>query len=339
MKHLSLWFVILSFAFFSCGAFDSMKKLSSSKKVAQGAPYELLVVANAQEWESSIGEQIRNLFSRPIPIVDEPSFTIMRVTADDFKNILPEHRNILLVSVSPKVKKAAAIIKYDVISAPQIQITLQAPSLEEMLQYLNENGDNLLQVFEIAERNRTIKYAQNFSETKIQELIKEKFGINMLIPKGYTLRSQSDNFVWISYEFPTASQGFFIYSYKYTGQASLSRDRLIQKRSEFASRIPGPADGSFMSTVREVPNAEDDGYVPFEADYATLRISSRPWIEMRGLWDVENYFMGGPFVSYTTVYENNVVTLDCYVYSPKHPKRNYLRPLEHLVFLMDFPKH
>ena len=78
--------------------------------------------------------------------------------------------------------------------------------------------------------------------------------------------------------------------------------------------------------------------MPFEPDYATMRIDSRPWIEMRGLWDVENYFMGGPFVGYTTVVGGNVVTSNCYVYSPKHPKRNYLRALEHLVFLMYFEK-
>ena len=68
------------------------------------------------------------------------------------------------------------------------------------------------------------------------------------------------------------------------------------------------------------------------------------WVEMYGLWEVENYFMGGPFASYSTVNTatNEVVTIDCYVYFPtlynKEPeKRNKLRALQHLVYLADFP--
>ena len=59
---------------------------------------------------------------------------------------------------------------------------------------------------------------------------------------------------------------------------------------------------------------------------------------MRGFWDVEGDFMGGPFVSYTTVdtATDRVFTLDCYVYSPKLPKRNYMREVEHLLHLAAF---
>ena len=69
-----------------------------------------------------------------------------------------------------------------------------------------------------------------------------------------------------------------------------------------------------------------------------MRIGSQPWIEMVGLWDVENYFMGGPYVSYTTVNSatNEVITIDCYVYSPKIEKRNMLRELQTLVHLVNF---
>ena len=71
-----------------------------------------------------------------------------------------------------------------------------------------------------------------------------------------------------------------------------------------------------------------------------MRINGRSWIELRGLWEVENDFMGGPFVSYTTLDErtNRLITLDCYVYSPKYGKRNYLRALEHLVYVISFPE-
>ena len=77
----------------------------------------------------------------------------------------------------------------------------------------------------------------------------------------------------------------------------------------------------------------------YEPDLRHVRIEGRYWAEMRGFWDVENNFMGGPFISYSSVDIANrrVVTIDCYVFSPKNPKRNLMRQLENLVYTVKFP--
>ena len=43
---------------------------------------------------------------------------------------------------------------------------------------------------------------------------------------------------------------------------------------------------------------------------------------------------------YTTVdtATGRVFTIDCYVYSPKNHKRNYVRGVEHLLYLLKFPE-
>ncbi len=76
-----------------------------------------------------------------------------------------------------------------------------------------------------------------------------------------------------------------------------------------------------------------------EPDYRLFRLNGRLWAEMRGLWNVTGDFMGGPFVSYSTidVRTNRVLTLDCYVYSPKLGKRNFLRSVEHILYNVKFP--
>jgi len=60
-------------------------------------------------------------------------------------------------------------------------------------------------------------------------------------------------------------------------------------------------------------------------------------VEVRGLWRVEGDFMGGPFVSLTTVDEarNRVVTVEGYVFAPRYNKRNYLREVEAVVYSLD----
>ncbi|MBR0393898.1 MAG: DUF4837 family protein [Alistipes sp.] len=320
---------------------DSFNSLSRNNKATQGSPYELLVVCNNTEWEGKVGEALRSLLEQPVPMLNqnEPMFNVLRITAGDFKNLLVQHRNILKVVVSQKATRAAIVAQYDVEAAPQIVLTLQGPTQESMLEYLAENGEALLQVLEMAERDRTVRYAEKYANHTLSKIIKEVVGVDFRVPKGYVLRAQSENFVWASHEYPTASQGFFIYSYPYKSKGSLSVEYLVAMRNKFAKRIPGPSDGSYMITVEEIPDADGVHSTPLMPEYRVLEIEGRKWIELRGFWDVENDFMGGPFVSYTTIdaASGNIVTLDCYVHSPKYGKRNFLRPLEHLVHLIKIP--
>ena len=322
----------------SCDSFRTL----NAKKSAQGTPYEVLVVCNAQEWESPLGEALRTLFATPVPAINqnEPMFSVVRITANDFKGLLPSYRNILKVVCSPEVQQCAILARYDVEAAPQIVLTFQGPSQKAMIEYLNENGESLLQALEIAERNRTIEFAKRHGVKALEEILNKQFGITMHVPDGYLLRVAREDFVWASHEYPAASQGFFIYTHPFNGKKSISVEALVEARNNCAKQIPGPSDGSYMTTVSKIPNIEDSGYTKFVPEYRILRINGTDWVELRGLWEVENDFMGGPFVSYTTLDKRSgkLLTLDCYVYSPKYGKRNYIRALEHLVYCIDFPK-
>ena len=321
---------------------DSFRSLTGAKKTAQGSPYEVLVVCDGREWESPLGEELRATLEAPVEMLNqvEPMFNVVRITARDFKHLLPSYRNILKVLCSPEIKEAAILAQYDVVASPQIVLTFQGPSTAAMVDYLRQNGESLLQVLEIAERNRTIEYAKKQGAKALEKIIREEFDIEMPISNGYLFRAESDDFVWASNEYPVASQGFFIYTHPFNGKASITTEALVKARNEFAKRIPGPSDGSYMTTVKRIPNIEDDGYVDFLPQRKVVKINGREWIELRGFWEVERDFMGGPFVSYTTLDERDgeLLTIDCYVYSPKYGKRNFLRPLEHLVYGVKFPK-
>lgn len=321
---------------------DSFRSLTGAKKTAQGSPYEVLVVCDGREWESPLGEELRATLEAPVEMLNqvEPMFNVVRITARDFKHLLPSYRNILKVLCSPEIKEAAILAQYDVVASPQIVLTFQGPSTAAMVDYLRQNGESLLQVLEIAERNRTIEYAKKQGAKALEKIIREEFDIEMPISNGYLFRAESDDFVWASNEYPVASQGFFIYTHPFNGKASITTEALVKARNDFAKRIPGPSDGSYMTTVKRIPNIEDDGYVDFLPQRKVVKINGREWIELRGFWEVERDFMGGPFVSYTTLDERDgeLLTIDCYVYSPKYGKRNFLRPLEHLVYGVKFPK-
>ena len=332
-------------AMFLLGGCKAIGDLQSADN-ASGSPYELVLVCAQPEWQSELGDTLQSVLKQPVKelMQYEPVYDVMRILPNNFKSLTRTHRNVVVVNVNPEIAEPGIIVQYNVTAKPQIYITLKGPDTQSLAKYVSDNRDNILYVLEKAERDRTIAYATRYFSAPLREKIVEKFGMDLAVPNNYQVRSESDDMLWVSQEFPTASQGFFIYKYPYEGKQSLTREALVKARNKFASRIPGPREGSYMTTTNKIVDDTGEDYMPYMPEYIQLLIGDRMWVEMYGLWEVENYFMGGPFVSYTTVNKatNEVVTIDCYVYYPtlynKDPeKRNKLRALQHLVYLADFP--
>ena len=234
--------------------------------------------------------------------------------------------------VDPSLQETSTAVQYNVTADPQIVLTLQGPDDKALVEYLSQHRGDLVYVLEQAERDRAVKANETYNNPGVEAAVRKTFGVEMRIPKGYLLAAQKPDFIWARNEFPTASQGFFVYSYPYEGPQSLSAAALLAARNKYAALVPGPSEGSYMTTSDA-----------FEPDYRLFRLEGRLWCELRGFWDVKGDFMGGPFVSYSTVdtATNRVFTLDCYVYAPdlnKPRKRNYMRGVEHLLYSVRFPK-
>lgn len=311
---------------------DAFRTLSDKRLPASlGTPYELIVVCPQNDWTGPLGDTIRAVFTAPVPYLNqtEPLFDVLRVLPDGYTNMVVKHRNILKVAVDPSVAQPNIAVQYDLEAAPQIVLTLQGPSEAAVTDYLSAHRDEAVYALEKAERDRATAYAEKFGEAHLEEAIRQRFGVRMHVPKGYVLAADQPDFVWARYEYPAASQGFFVYSYPYEGREALTEKALLAARNRFAARIPGPSDGSYMTTSPVI-----------EPALRMFRMEGRIWVELRGFWDVEGDFMGGPFVSYTTVDRTTgrVFTLDCYVYSPKLHKRNFVRGVEHLLYGIEFPQ-
>ena len=314
----------------STGGCKAVSTLTDTKKSSQGKPYELIVVCPQQEWTGAVGDTLRAVLAAPVPYLNqtEPLYDVLRVQERGFTGLVAEHRNILKIEIDPSATKAATGVEYDVTARPQIMLTMVAPSDSALVNYISENRRSIVQVLEQAERDRAIQANSEYYNPGIDAAVRRIFGVGMKVPKGYMLAKEESDFLWARYEYPTASQGFFVYSYPYEGPQSLTAEALIAARNRFAARIPGPSDGSYMTTSDAFPPA-----------YRMFRLEGRIWCELRGFWDVAGDFMGGPFVSYTTVdtATNRVFTLDGYVYSPKLHKRNFMRGVEHLLYTVSFP--
>lgn len=301
---------------------------------AGGKPYELVVSVNDQLWNGEVADSLAAVFQAPVEMINqyEPMFDMIRVQPSAVKDLILRHRNLLIINTDPTAEEPRSAATFDPYSNPQIMVTLTAKDAKSMAEYLGDNKAELQKIFNIQERNRAVAYNKKYGNTHLEREIGEIFGIEINIPQTFLKKkTEGHNFIWFGQEYPAASQGVIIYSYPYTGQDDFTLERMLKRRNEFVAHIPGPRApdvDSHMITSMEL-----------EPEVSYLRINDRPWAEMRGFWDVKDDFMGGPFVSYSTLdtATGNVFVIEGYVYSPKDPKRNMLRALEHLVYSIKFP--
>lgn len=305
---------------------------NSNLPVAQGSPYEVMFVADREKLDGALGDTIRKIMSEPVEVINsyEPKYNIYTIPPTSFDGLIAKHRNVLIAQTNKQYQKTTMTAEYDVYAKPQIVVKMFAPDNKSLVEYVSEHAKELQAIFEMAERDRSVTNSKNYGTPSLTAEVNKQFGFEMLFPKGYSMRNSiaDKNFAWISNEHPLASQGVVIYSYPYSGEKDFTVDALMARRDEFVALIPGENPGSHMITV--------DMYRP---EMKIVRAHGRPWIEMRGFWDLAKDFMGGPFVNYSTYDEANsrIVSIDFFVYSPDKPKRNYLRSLEHLLYGVSFP--
>ncbi len=308
--------------------------VGTAQESAGGAPYELIAVVGQPQWEGEVGSLLQEMCATPVPYLNEvePRLDLMRVLPSAFKGFIKVHRNVLYLNVDASLEDISAIAEESKYADGQMIIYVSAPNDELLIEYLKSHKEELLGAFELAERNRALKMNKRYKEGVMVDRIEEMFGFRIDIPRGYSPRGTSgDSLLVTSFEYPIATQGIAVYSYPYTGEENFKAENLIAQRDNFVKNIPGPSGKSYMTTVKD--------FYPPEVTYK--RINGRLWAEMRGFWNLEGGdFMGGPMLSWSTLdAENNkVITIDCYVFSPKHGQRDLVRGMEHLIYSVKFPQ-
>ena len=119
-----------------------------------------------------------------------------------------------------------------------------------------------------------------------------------------------------------------IYYYDYTDTIAFNYNKIIEVRDSITKLyIPGSIDNSYMTTSKTI--------MP---QFAPINFNGNYAVETRGLWETEVDFMGGPFISITSVDEKRmrVVTVEGYVYYPNNKKRDKLKQMESILHTLKF---
>lgn len=298
-----------------------------------GKAGEVIVVINKNEWEGSVGAVLRDTLARECQFLPqkEPIYTLVEVSPKGFSNMFQLHRNIVIVNISSDVTEPGAVYRSNVWAAPQCVIRINAADSESAVRIIKENSAKMVSVLDEAERDRIISNSKKYEERSLAPVVAKMAGGSPHFPSGYKLKKKTDDFIWITYD-TDITQGIFIYKYPVVeGEDMMSSESLV-RANELAlkNNVPGMFENTYMTI---------SSFAKPSVKY--LRYKGREFAEIRGLWEVHNDYMGGPFVTHVLYSPDGkyMIGMEGFVYAPKYDKRHYLRQVESIIYSFEWAEN
>lgn len=293
-----------------------------------GGTGEVLVVMDKFIWDNSAGELLQDILKEEYPGLpqSEPCFDVIQVTASSLDGAYRFHRSIVLATVASGLEPGIRF-RENIWAKPQIMVQIEAPTAVVLRELISENESQIKGFLIQYDRNRLMNVYKDSKDPAIQKDIATHHQVHLAIPRGYNMDFSKEEYTSVSIESPDFSQVIQIYDYPAEGPEDLNIGNIIEKRNSFTKKyVEGPSEDSYM-TISSM----------FEPIVYDLKINNMDVVELRGLWDLENGFMGGPFVSHS-VYDakrGRIVTVEGYVYNPNQKKRVKMRQLEAIIYSME----
>ena len=358
--------IVLKYSLFALGLLI-MQTACSSDQVknfqavpnAFGKTNQINVIADKDVWEGPVGDTLRYYFGSPYLLLPQPEplfdlrhLTPENLTADPLKRELRTY--MILANLNDENSPTARLVKSDLGSEsqrrakedPKYNTTLGrdkwakgqllvysfALSEDALINNIKKNFPALMKKINEADRP-TIEskvYAAGV-DFPLMDKVKEKFGIDMRIPKDYFIATQDSNTMWLRYEPKDLSSNILISQLEYNDQSQLTE-----------------------AGIKEVMNRIGKEYVTTEIENSYMRINDKDLpvftkqmdingnfaLEARGIWDIVNDYMGGPYLSYLIHKKdtNELYFVQGFVYAPGKEKRDYMQNLELIFSSINFAK-
>ena len=338
-------------ALFGCK--DTLSNLQT-KPVALGVMNEIVVLADDKVWETDVQDTFMYYFASPYPIMPAPEplfdirhFSIFELEGDALRKELRTY--VVLADLSDPDSQAARMTKNDLgeeainkfYTDPNYFTTagLDKWAKGQLVVYIMGKNQadlaaNIIRAFpRIAERIRKHDLEQLRAQTyvhgkanQVASVINETFGLKMDVPGDFQLAIKEDNFIWIRKDTRDLTSNIAIRTYPYKDAAQLEKESIIDMRDRLGLKIEGSTLGSYMQT-----NAVDLPVYTYNKE-----LDGRFAIESRGIWEMTEDFLGGPFINYAIINGDKIYLIDAFVYAPGKDKRDYVQQLELVVSSLIF---
>ena len=334
MRRFLRYFALAMAAILALSSCSEEKKKKALLPNISGKAGEVIVVIGQNDWEGTLGTTLRDTLACDCPFLPqrEPLYTLIDVAPSGFTNIFQLHRNIIIVNVSKNVTEPGVVYKSDVWAAPQCVIRINAADSESAVTLFKENSERIKGLLEEAERSRVIRNAKRYEELALAPVVTEMVGGSPHFPSGYKLKKKTSDFIWITYDTQFTQQSILIHKYPVVeGVDMMNPDVLIAENSRMMKdNVPGMDIEKNYMIINPV----------VKPSVKYLKYKDMSFAELRGLWEVEGDYMGGPFVTHVFYSQDGkyMIMMQAFVYAPKYDKRHYLRQVESILYSFEWAK-
>ncbi len=333
MKRIFTYLLAVAAAVLALASCNQKKAQKALLPNISGKAGEVIIVIDKGAWEGAVGNTLRDTLAADCPFLPqaEPLYTLVNVAPSGFNNMFKVHRNIILMNINSNVVEPGVVYRQDVWAEPQCVIGINAPNNETAVTLIKENSGKILTTLEQAERDRVIRNAKKFEERSITPAINNLLGGTPHFPSGYQLKAKNSEFIWVTYAPQNTQQSILAFKYPVVeGEQMMSRENLTADINAMLERnVPGMFDNTYMMIAPAI-----------QPSVKYMKYKGRDFAEIRGLWDVHNDYMGGPFVAHAFYSQDgkDMIVLLAFVYAPKYDKRHYLRQIESLLYSFEWEK-
>ena len=297
------YFYILPFLIFlSCNSEKILRENTGSDE-------EIILVIADDLWESEVGNILRGTFSKELTGLpqSEKLFKLIQINSSELPRFFETNKNIIFVSQN--LENTFIRDKW---------------SKEQLVFYLNWNGDvkefkkNCLIAKDEFYKNEINNILANYQSThnvSASKFIKSEFDLDIYIPTEYDIPKKEISLFIADFHKFSEKEDLIkkIIVFDFTPRSINIQTEIIQKTDSILKvYILGYNENSFVKIDKRIPVEEKDGIY-------------------RGLWKLENGFMGGPFLMKVRYKKDKIVISIGIVFAANKNKRNFIKTFESLL--------
>ncbi len=343
-------FLGIVFLFFYACSSDTAPRKTTSTNYAHGKVNQILVIADSTLWAGPTGDTFYYYFGGPYLLLPqpEPIFDIKHLTPEQLvkQSAKKEFRTIVfLADMRDDNSSTAALVRSDA-GEKKIASMRQDKGYStivgkdkwakgQLLFYVFADGEdklmeNVVKNFppiarRINEADEEVVKATTYQAGENADLeagIKLTFGADMKVPGDFrkAMHNKKTNTMWLRREVRDASANILIHKRPYTNEQQLTKQGFKTIRNEVSIIITSSQPNSYMHI--------NDVDLPMFLE--NKMVNNRYTVQARGIWDMENDFKGGPFLSYLMLNPDDgyLLLVDAFIYAPGKDKRNFMQELE-----------
>lgn len=304
----------------------SDEKQQTQRPASKGLPYELLVVMDEQVWDSPLRDSLQQMLEGPVPGLPqvEPLFRLLRLQSKHYTKTYAMLRNSLFVQLNDSLPAPELGIARNEYAVPQLMVRISAPDKASLGAYLSTRKQQIIDLLV----NNELEYEaaglrRKYSKT-VAENARAHMKLDIRVPSDIQSVKKGKDFLWGSSDRLEKDLNLILYTYPMPETVDMfDTETYVRCRdSVLKVNIPGSSPDQWMTTA-------DEGGSPL-IEARQIRLDGGIALEARGLWEMHNGGIGGPFVALVradTVARRMIVS-EGFVYSPRTEKRNLIRRME-----------